>query len=90
MLPLQERVQRLRDPDLRARLLAEKGDLGIPQLEVVLEMIDKGIDKIFLTRRAADYELRLRRAWKQRPAARDETRTICSTTGCWSWKVANS
>ena len=56
MLPLPERVQRLRDPDLRARLLSEKGDLGIPQLEVVLDMIDKGIDKIFRLGERPDYE----------------------------------
>lgn len=56
MLPLPERCARLRDPELRARLLAEKGDLGIPQLEVVLDMIDKGTDKIFRLGERPDYE----------------------------------
>lgn len=55
-LPLPERCERLRDPALRARLLAEKGDLGIPQLQVVLDMIDKGTDKIFRLGERPDYE----------------------------------
>jgi N-acyl-D-aspartate/D-glutamate deacylase len=46
-LPLDERIVRLRDPEVRARILAEASEYPIPQLEVVMKMIEHGIDKIF-------------------------------------------
>jgi N-acyl-D-aspartate/D-glutamate deacylase len=46
-LPLDERIVRLRDPEVRARILAEASEYPIPQLEIVMKMIEHGIDKIF-------------------------------------------
>ncbi|MDJ0850269.1 MAG: amidohydrolase family protein [Myxococcota bacterium] len=46
-LPLPERVQTLRDPEIRRKILSEESVYPIPQLEVVMKMIENGIDKVF-------------------------------------------
>jgi len=55
-LPLGERVAKLRDPSLRERLLGEKSVYPVPQLRVVMEMIENGTDKIFRLGDPPDYE----------------------------------
>ncbi|HKK51541.1 MAG TPA: amidohydrolase family protein, partial [Myxococcota bacterium] len=54
--PLPERVARLRDPEVRARILSEKSHYPIPQMEIVMRMIEHGIDKIFRLGDPPDYE----------------------------------
>ena len=47
-LPLPERVVRLRDPEIRRRILEESSDAGMdPRMNVVIGMIENGMEKIF-------------------------------------------
>ncbi len=55
-LPFEERVARLRDPGVREKILSEESVYPIPQLEVVIEMINNGLDKIFRLGDPPDYE----------------------------------
>ena len=55
-LPLGEKIARLRDPEVRRKILSEKSVYPIPQLEVVMEMIDNGLDKTFQLGDPPDYE----------------------------------
>ncbi len=55
-LPLPERVERLRDPEIRRRILSEESVYPIPQLEVVMKMIENGIDKVFRLGDPPSYE----------------------------------
>jgi len=44
------------DPEVRARILSEKSHYPIPQMEIVMRMIEHGIDKIFRLGDPPDYE----------------------------------
>jgi N-acyl-D-aspartate/D-glutamate deacylase len=55
-LPLPERIEKLREPATRARILADESHYPIPQLRVVMEMIENGIDKIFRLGDPPNYE----------------------------------
>ncbi len=55
-LPFEERIERLRDPNLRERILSEDSVYAIPQIKVVVQMIENGIDKIFRLGSPPDYE----------------------------------
>jgi len=55
-LPLAERVARLREPSVRARILGEASHYPIPQLEIVMKMIEHGTDKIFRLGDPPSYE----------------------------------
>ncbi|MEZ4331342.1 MAG: amidohydrolase family protein [Myxococcota bacterium] len=55
-LPLEARVVKLRDPEIRRRILAEDSVYAVPQMKVVIDMIAKGIDKIFRLGSPPDYE----------------------------------
>jgi len=46
-LPFEERLAKLREPEIRRQILAEKSVYPIPQLEVVMGMIENGLDKVF-------------------------------------------
>jgi N-acyl-D-aspartate/D-glutamate deacylase len=54
-LPLDERVARLRDPELRRRILAEKPESRV-QMQGVTELIQNGLHKIFRLGDPPDYE----------------------------------
>lgn len=47
LLPFEERMARLREPEIRARILSETSVYPVPQLEVVMDMIENGLDKVF-------------------------------------------
>ena len=55
-LPLAERVARLRDPALRAAILAEKSEFDDPRLAVVIHLIENRLDKVFPLGDPPDYE----------------------------------
>jgi N-acyl-D-aspartate/D-glutamate deacylase len=55
-LPLQERVAKLRDPEIRRRILAEKSEATDPRLAVVMALIETGLHKIFPLGDPPDYE----------------------------------
>lgn len=55
-LPLEERVEKLQDPALRRKIIGETSECPMPQMEVVIDMIDKGLDKIFRLGENPDYE----------------------------------
>jgi N-acyl-D-aspartate/D-glutamate deacylase len=55
-LPLTERVARLRDPEVRRRILAEPNDATDPRLAVVYALIQQGLHKIFPLGDPPDYE----------------------------------
>ena len=46
-LPLEEKVEQLRKPEVRAKILTEESFYAIPEMKVVTAMIEEGIDKIF-------------------------------------------
>jgi len=56
MLPLAERVAKLRDPAVRQRILSEPSSYPVPQLRVVMNMIENGLDKVFRLGSPPDYE----------------------------------
>ena len=47
LLPFEERIARLRDPAIRRAILSEESVYPIAQLEVVMDMIENGLDKVF-------------------------------------------
>ena len=55
-LPFEERIAKLREPETRAQILGEASIYPVPQIKVVLEMIEKGIDKIFRLGSPPNYE----------------------------------
>lgn len=55
-LPLAERVAKLRDPAVRKQILSEDSHYAVPQMKVVIDMIAKGIDKIFRLGTPPNYE----------------------------------
>jgi N-acyl-D-aspartate/D-glutamate deacylase len=57
-LPLAARVARLRDPAVRARILAEKSEAVDPRVAVVTTLIEHGLHKIFPLGDPPDYEPR--------------------------------
>jgi N-acyl-D-aspartate/D-glutamate deacylase len=55
-LPLPERVARLRDPEVRRRILSEPNDPTDPRLAVVFALIQQGLHKVFPLGDPPDYE----------------------------------
>ena len=55
-LPLDEKVEQLRKPEVRAKILTEESFYAIPEMKVVTAMIEEGIDKIFRLGDRPDYE----------------------------------
>jgi N-acyl-D-aspartate/D-glutamate deacylase len=55
-LPLEQRVAKLLDPAVRKQILAEDSYYAVPQMKVVIDMIAKGIDKIFRLGNPPNYE----------------------------------
>jgi N-acyl-D-aspartate/D-glutamate deacylase len=55
-LPLQERVARLRDPEVRRRILGEKSELIDPRIALIQGLIEQGLHKIFPLGDPPDYE----------------------------------
>ena len=55
-LPLNEKVAQLRDPEVRAEILGQASEYPIPQLKVVMGMIENGLDKVFRLGDPPDYE----------------------------------
>jgi N-acyl-D-amino-acid deacylase len=54
--PLADRVAELRKPEVRAQILSEASHYAIPQMKVVVQMIENGIDKIFRLGDPPNYE----------------------------------
>jgi N-acyl-D-amino-acid deacylase len=55
-LPLPERVARLRDPEIKRRILSEKSVDLDPRIAVVVSMIENGLSKVFPLGDPPDYE----------------------------------
>src|SRR4029453_5009806 len=55
-LPLPERVAKLRDPEIKRRILAEKSVQQDPRIAVVVSMIENGMSKIFPLGDPPNYE----------------------------------
>jgi N-acyl-D-amino-acid deacylase len=55
-LPLPERVARLRDPEIKRRILNEKSSMQDPRIAVVVSMIENGMSKIFPLGDPPNYE----------------------------------
>jgi N-acyl-D-aspartate/D-glutamate deacylase len=55
-LPLAERVAKLRDPEIRRRILAEENEASDPRIAVVMQLIAHGLHKIFPLGDPPDYE----------------------------------
>ena len=55
-LPFEDRIAKLREPETRAQILGEDSVYPIPQIKVVVQMIENGIDKIFRLGTAPNYE----------------------------------
>jgi N-acyl-D-amino-acid deacylase len=55
-LPLEEKVEQLRKPEVRAQILGEESFYAVPQMKVVVQMIENGIDKIFRLGDPPNYE----------------------------------
>ena len=55
-LPLPERVAKLRDPEIKRRILAEKSAMSDPRIAVVVSMIENGMSKIFPLGDPPNYE----------------------------------
>ena len=55
-LSLEEKVAELRKPEVREKILGEESFYAIPQIKVVVEMIESGIDKIFRLGDPPNYE----------------------------------
>ncbi|MEZ7981676.1 MAG: amidohydrolase family protein [Myxococcota bacterium] len=54
--PLEEKVAELRKPEVREKILSEESYYAIPQMKVVVQMIEQGIDKIFRLGTPPNYE----------------------------------
>ena len=55
-LPLPERVAKLRDPEIKRRILGEKSSMQDPRIAVVVSMIENGMSKIFPLGDPPNYE----------------------------------
>jgi N-acyl-D-aspartate/D-glutamate deacylase len=55
-LPLASRVAKLRDPEIRRQILAEKSEATDPRISVVMMLIEHGLHKIFPLGDPPDYE----------------------------------
>jgi len=55
-LPLAERVAKLRDPEIRRRILSEESAFDDPRIQIVIGMIENGLHKIFPLGSPPDYE----------------------------------
>jgi N-acyl-D-aspartate/D-glutamate deacylase len=55
-LPLAERVAKLRDPEIRRRILSEENEATDPRIAVVMHLIAHGLHKIFPLGDPPDYE----------------------------------
>ena len=55
-LPLAERVTELRKTEVRKQILSETAEYPVPQMKVVVEMINNSLDKIFRLGDPPDYE----------------------------------
>jgi len=55
-LPLAERVARLRDPAIKARILAERDEVDDPRVEFLVAMINQGLDRTYPLGDPPDYE----------------------------------
>jgi N-acyl-D-aspartate/D-glutamate deacylase len=55
-LPLAERVAKLRDPEIRRRILSEQNEATDPRISVVMQLISHGLHKIFPLGDPPDYE----------------------------------
>jgi N-acyl-D-aspartate/D-glutamate deacylase len=55
-LPLDQRVARLRDPEVRARILSEKSEQADARIAVISALIENGLHKIFPLGDPPDYE----------------------------------
>jgi N-acyl-D-amino-acid deacylase len=55
-LPLEEKVEQLRKSEVRAQILGEESYYAVPQMKVVVQMIENGIDKIFRLGDPPNYE----------------------------------
>jgi N-acyl-D-aspartate/D-glutamate deacylase len=55
-LPLASRVAKLRDPEIRRRILAEENEATDPRIAVVMQLIAHGLHKIFPLGDPPDYE----------------------------------
>ena len=55
-LPLPERVEKLRDPAVRARILSEKSEDVDPRIAIITSLIENGLHKIFPLGDPPDYE----------------------------------
>jgi len=55
-LPLPSRVAKLRDPEIRRRILTEENEATDPRLAVVMALIQQGLHKIFPLGDPPDYE----------------------------------
>jgi N-acyl-D-aspartate/D-glutamate deacylase len=55
-LPLAERVAKLRDPEIRRKILSEKNVETDPRLAVVMMLLEQGLHKVFPLGEPPDYE----------------------------------
>src|SRR6185436_16741286 len=55
-LPLPERVAKLRDPEIKRRILSEKSAMQDPRIAVVVSMIENGMSRIFPLGDPPNYE----------------------------------
>ncbi len=55
-LPLAERVVKLRDPDVKARIMSEKDELDDPRIAFLIEIIFSGLERTYLLGDPPDYE----------------------------------
>jgi N-acyl-D-aspartate/D-glutamate deacylase len=55
-LPLPERVVKLRDPEIRRKILSEKNVETDPRLAVVMMLLEQGLHKVFPLGEPPDYE----------------------------------
>ena len=56
LLPFEERMAKLREPEIRRKILSEPSEYPVPQLEVVMNMIENGLDKVFRLGDPPNYE----------------------------------
>jgi N-acyl-D-amino-acid deacylase len=55
-LPLDERVVKLRDPEIKKRILAETDEIDDPRIEFVIALINQGLDRTYPLGDPPDYE----------------------------------
>lgn len=69
--PLEEKVAELQKPEVREKILSEESYYAIPQMKVVVQMIEQGIDKIFRLGTPPNYE----------PAPEESLKAIAESEG---------